>query len=108
MKLLFLARHYSYFRNFDSVIRQLASQGHTLHLAAEREEGVGGVRLVERLAADCPSVTFGEAPRREMDEWASIVTKLRLALDYLRYLDPMYDGTPRLRSRAAERAAVFC
>lgn len=107
MKLLFLARHFSYFRNFESVIRTLASQGHTLHLAAERRESVGGVRLVERLAADCPSVTFGEAPRREVDEWASMVTKLRLALNYLRYLDPMYEGTPRLRSRAAERGPYF-
>jgi hypothetical protein len=106
MKLLFLARHFTYFRNFESVIRTLASRGHVLHLAAERDNAIGGSALVERLAAELPGVTFGELPRREADE-ATLATKLRLALDYTRYLEPMYDAAPRLRSRAAERAPLF-
>jgi hypothetical protein len=109
VKILFVARHFTYFRNFDSVLRLLASHGHAIHLAVERDEtqGLGGVALVERLAADYPSITFGEAPGREPDEWARLSAKIRLAFDYVRYLDPQYDGTPRLRSRSAERAPEF-
>jgi hypothetical protein len=104
VKILFVARHHTYFRNFESVIRLLASQGHVVHLAAERDETLGGAALVEKLASDYPNVTYGEAPGREHDDWARLATRLRLAFDYLRYLDPMYDGAPRLRTRAAERA----
>ena len=107
MKLLFVARHFTYFRNFESVIRELAAHGHSLHLAAERDDAIGGVAQVEKLASGSPRVTFGEAPAREADEWAPLAARVRLAFDYVRYLDPMYDGTPRLRSRAAERAPEF-
>ena len=31
------------------------------------------------------------------------MTKLRMTLDYLRYLEPAYASTPRLRARAKER-----
>jgi hypothetical protein len=109
VKILFVARHFTYFRNFDSVLRLLASRGHRIHLAVERDEteGLGGIALVERLAADYPGVTFGEAPSREPDQWAQLSSKIRLAFDYVRYLEPQYDGTPRLRSRSGDRAPTF-
>lgn len=109
MKILFVARHYTYFRNFEAVLRLLASRGHAVHLAVERDEtqGLGGVALVERLAAEYPSITHGEAPGREADQWAKLSAKIRLSFDYVRYFDPRYDGTPRLRSRAGERAPAF-
>ena len=50
MKLLFVARHFTYFRNFESVVRQFAEKGHYVHLAAERDESLGGEALVDRLA----------------------------------------------------------
>ena len=102
MKVLFIARHFTYFRNYESVIAALASRGHRVHLAAEREEDLGGHRMVERLAADCPGVTFGWIPDRQ-DRWAIFVTKLRMTIDYLRYLEPAYTTTPKLRARAKER-----
>ncbi|HEY5616582.1 MAG TPA: hypothetical protein VIK60_01480 [Vicinamibacterales bacterium] len=102
MKLLFIARHFTYFRNYESVIAALAARGHRIHLAAERDEYLGGRALVERLAADYSAVSFGWIPDRE-DLWASFVTKLRMTLDYLRYLEPAYSSTPRLRARAKER-----
>ena len=54
MKILFLARHFSYLRNFESAIAELAERGHTLHLSADREESMGGAAMVERLAARYP------------------------------------------------------
>jgi hypothetical protein len=107
VRIVFVARHLTYFRNFESVLRLLASRGHAIHLAVERDDTLGASALVDRMAAEFPAITFGEAPRREPGDWARLTTRVRLGLDYLRYLDPQYDGTPRLRSRAAERAPAF-
>jgi hypothetical protein len=102
MKVLFLARHFTYFRNFESVLRLLAEQGHQVHLAAERDEQFGGREMIDRLLAGYPSLSSGVAPERA-DRWTSMALKLRMGIGYLRYLDPAYDGTPKLRARAAER-----
>jgi hypothetical protein len=107
MRLLFVARHFTYFRNFESVIRLLASRGHTIHLAVERDDTLGATAMVEALASEFPGVTYGEAPRREADDWARLAARVRLGSDYLRYLEPEYASTPRLRTRAAERAPAF-
>ena len=52
MKILFIARHYSYLRLLR--VRRstaLAARGHEIVLAADREEALGGRQMVERLAA---------------------------------------------------------
>ena len=103
MKLLFVARHFTYFRNFDAVVRQLADHRHRVHLAAERDEALGGRELVDRLAAGSPLVTVGEAPPRADERWFAIATSIRRSLDYLRYTSPLYDEAPRIRERAWER-----
>jgi hypothetical protein len=102
VNILFLARHFTYFRNYESVIATLAERGHHLHLGAEREEDLGGREMVERLAREHQGVSFGWIPARE-DRWATFATKLRMTVDYLRYLDPAYAGAPKLRARAKER-----
>jgi hypothetical protein len=107
VKVLFIARHFTYFRNYESVIAALAERGHHIHLAAERDEYLGGRAMVERLAAEYPAaISFGWIPDRE-DFWATFVIKLRMTLDYLRYLEPAYSSTPRLRARAKERVPRF-
>ncbi len=104
MRVLFFARHFSYLRNFESVLRLLAAHGHQVHIAVEREVTTqGGREMVDRLAQECPSITAGFSPERT-DGWYRIATKLRLGLDYLRYLEPAYAAAPRLASRARERA----
>ena len=107
MKILFLARHFSYLRNFESAIAELAERGHTLHLSADREESLGGAGLVERLAARYPTITLGWTPGRESGAWYDLAQKLRLGIDYLRFRDPMYDAAPRLRVRAEERTPAL-
>ena len=102
MKVLFVARHFTYFRNYESVIATLAERGHELHLAAEREEDLGGREMVERLTREHQGVSSGWVTSR-MDRWATFATKLRMTIDYLRYLDPAYGGAPKLRARAKER-----
>ena len=60
-----------------------------------RDGGAAGARA----SAACRSAG---CPGRE-DAWAAFATKLRMTIDYLRYLDPAYAGAPRLRARARER-----
>jgi len=52
VKVVFIARHFTYFRNFESVIRELAARVHHVHLTAEEPERMGGLELAERLAGD--------------------------------------------------------
>jgi hypothetical protein len=102
MRILFIGRHFTYFRNYESVIALLASRGHSIHLAAERGEELGGREMVERLAAAHPTISIGFIPDRE-DRWRPLATALRMTIDYLRYLDRAYETTPKLRARARER-----
>src|SRR5262249_33198542 len=104
VKILFIARHYSYLRLFESAIAALAARGHEIVLAADREEALGGRGMVERIAAAYPNVTLTEAPGRHAGAWSELARRLRLGLDYLRFLDPRYAGTPHLRRRSRDRA----
>ena len=107
MKVLFIARHFTYFRNFDSVIAGLAERGHAVHLAADRDEALGGHELVDRLAAQHGQVTVGFTPIRDVGRYTRLARALRLGLDYLRYSDPRYDTMPKLRQRAYARTPAF-
>ena len=104
MKILFFARHYSYLRLFEASIAELARRGHHLHLSADREEAMGGRRMVERLAEQYPDITLGTTPGRAPGAWSEFARRLRLGIDYLRYLDPRYADTPHLTRRARDRA----
>jgi hypothetical protein len=104
MRVLFIARHFTYFRNFESVIAALADRGHSVHLAADREEALGGRELVDRLAARYPAqVSVGFTPILQWGRHRRLSGALRVGLDYLRYSDPRYETTPRLRERAYDR-----
>lgn len=107
MRILFVARHFTYFRNFDSVIAALSARGHHVHLAADRDDAQGGEALVQALAARHPTVTVGPTPIRTHGRYTRVARALRLGLDYLRYSDPRYDAMPRLRARARDRTPAF-
>src|SRR5215218_3185216 len=103
MKILFVGRHFTYFRNFDTVLRELASRGHQLHLAVEQDESQGGTRLVRALVDEFPNVSAGALPECPEDDWTWTATRLRLGLDYLRYQHPVFDRSSTLRERARGR-----
>jgi len=104
MKVLFTALHFANYRNFESVIRDLAARGHHVALLADEEESFGGQALVERVAAEYPAVTWGWTPSPAEEPWFPVAQKLRFALDYVRYLDPQYADAKKLRLRNIERA----
>ena len=103
MRILFLGRHFTYFRNFESVLRELAARGHHLHLAVEQDESLGGTKLVNGLVEEFPNVTAGVLPERPEDDWTWTATRLRLGLDYLRYQHPVFDRAYKLRERSRGR-----
>jgi membrane protein YqaA with SNARE-associated domain len=108
VKILFFGRHFTYFRNFESVLRGLAERGHHIHLAADRDEAVGGLQLVQTLATTYPNVTYGDAPARAADDDAWVASHLRLGLDYLRYQHRIFDRALTLRERSRDRTpAIF-
>jgi hypothetical protein len=108
VKILFFGRHFTYFRNFESVLRGLAERGHHIHLAADRDEYVGGQQLVQTLAAAYPNITYGDAPPRAADDDAWVASHLRLGLDYLRYQHRIFDQALTLRERSRDRTpAIF-
>jgi hypothetical protein len=108
MTVLFVARHFTYFRNFESVVAAMAELGHRVHLAADREEALGGRELVDRLAARFPDrVTVGFTPILQWGRYRRLSGALRLGLDYLRYSDERYETTPKIRERAYERTPFF-
>jgi hypothetical protein len=85
-------------------VLELAARGHDVHLLADEVESTGGQGLVERLAAASPRISWGLAPAVAEEPWFPAVRKLRHALEYVRFLDPRYDGSPKLRLRTADRA----
>ena len=104
MKVVFAALHLAYFRNFESVIRELAARGHEVHLAGDEPEGMGGEELARRLAADHPGlISWDLLPSLESEPWFDAARRMRVALDYVRALEPRYP--PKLRLRAEERTA---
>ena len=109
MKILFFGRHFTYFRNFELVLSGLAERGHQIHLAADRDDYIGGLTLVQTLAATYPNlITFGDAPPRASDDDAWVASHLRLGLDYLRYQHRIFDRALTLRERSRDRTpAIF-
>jgi hypothetical protein len=103
VRVLFVTRHFAALRNFESVVRSLSGRGHAVELAALQDDGLSGVAMVERWQADLPSLVVSRAPGRPVSEAETVTQKVRLALDWVRYLAPAYANTPRLRERARER-----
>ena len=103
MKILFLAAHYGYYRNFESVIVALAARGHRIHLAADEPESLGGQALVHRLAAQCPGVTFGFGPSLDDEPWFLLARKLRTASDYVRFHENAFATFRKTRLTLRER-----
>ena len=107
MRVLFVIRHRGYVRLFDAMLRELAARGHHVHLAFERDDqratSSSEHALADRLCAELPSLTQGPAPVRA-DGWVTLAAGLRRAIDYLRYLAPVYADAPKLRARGARDA----
>jgi hypothetical protein len=104
MNILFVMLHAGYVRNYDAALRQLAAEGHHVHIAAELIERNkhNENRFGEQLARESPRITMAAAPVPEEGHWTRALGTSRLLVDYLRYLDPRYAQATALRARAAK------
>lgn len=108
MKILFSVSHFGFLRNFEPALRRLAERGHTVHLLADRRDNLGGTRTIDNLLATHPQAfTSSYAPSRKGDPLHTLAIKVRLCLDYWRYLDRRYDQAPSLRARGARQAPAI-
>jgi len=105
MKILFYVSHFGFLRNFEPALRLLGQRGHTVHLLADRQDRLGGTRTIDNLTAAVPGAfTSSYVPSRKGDPFHLLSLKLRLSLDYWRYLETRYDRATSLRERAAHQA----
>src|SRR5690242_15126129 len=105
MRILFIARRFSYLKNFEGPILELARRGHDLHLVALFSEGkLEGTALVERWAQINRRITSErlEPPADNLLK-TGFRARISMMLDYLRYLDPAYAGASGLIERARRR-----
>ena len=103
MRLLIVTRNFSALRNYESVIRGLAARGHRVELAALQEDALGGSAMVSRWQTELPDIHVSWAPGRPDSDTEAVTQKVRLSLDWVRYLAPAYRAAPRLVERACER-----
>jgi hypothetical protein len=101
MRVLFFMRHQGYVRNYQSALRELVHRGHQVHVVLDSTEAswLGGH---DPLAAT-PGVTSGPAPEFARRFGVKVDRGLRLSLDYLRYFDPPFGKTSRLRTRVGRK-----
>lgn len=101
MKILFVMRHGGYCRNYESVLRQLAAEGHRIHIAVEVARNKMGEDIVgHTLAREIPAITVGRAAVPEENVWTGAAHISRLLVDALRYQEPHYRNASALRTRA--------
>ncbi len=100
-RILWIMRSPVFVRNFDAVLRELAERGHLVHVAFEGDkDGQDDQRtLIVALVASHPEITLGEAPVPRRPR-SVLGARMRGTADYLRYLEPRYDGASALRDRA--------
>ena len=98
MRILFVLKQLGYVRHFESVVRELSARGHIVRLATQD----GETDLPPQLAG-LPGVSAVKAPTKRGDQWQGRVSLIRRAGDYLRYLEPAFEGAGKLRARAFEK-----
>ena len=105
LKILFSLLHPGYLRHYGQPIRLLAARGHEVHVALGRlEKDPGDFRLIEELAAACPTVTYSLASARaRRDGWRRLAWLVRALTDLARYGDPRFADAPALRERIADK-----
>lgn len=107
MRIVFFMAHAGYSRNFESTIRELAQRGHHVWVLLDRvKKNLDGAQgaLLAGLAEEFEHVHVGQAPHRGLRKYREASARLRLAIDFSRYLDPAFAEADSLRERAESRA----
>lgn len=104
MHVLFVMRTAGFLRNFEALLRELAARGHEVTVAIERSKTSPALERARAELETTGQVRFVIAPDLGVNPRHRLAVQARLGLDYLRYLSPRYQQSPKLRGRAAEHA----
>lgn len=102
MRILFSVLHFGLLRNYESVVEMLGARGHEIVLTAQETDSTGGDALAAAIAERVPGVTLARTPFGS-DGDVDLRRRLRLSLDYVRFLGPGFDDAPKLRARLGPR-----
>lgn len=92
--------HPGHLRNYESTVMSLAARGHQIHLCFNQPEKQSEDRQVELISENNPNVTYSNQPiPRRSDKWRGFPKPICVIRDYLRYLNPRYKNTPKLKNR---------
>lgn len=106
MRILFSMRHLGSLRMYESVLRQLAADGHDIAIVARKRDMPGTTTVPETVLADVPQIRWIWEEVRVV-RWTALAAAVRIWLDYLRYCAPRYRDRPRLRRMVGERVPVL-
>jgi len=111
LRILVLLRAVNMDRISEGFLRCALEGGHTVHVALEQDKdrrgGATGARsLFDVLLDEYPGFSYEGLPPRE-ETWIYPATKLRSAIDLLRYYEPEFVEADDLRKRACTRAPWY-
>lgn len=114
MRIVFVMRNVGYFRNFEWVVRRLAERGHIVRVCFDRIKidknrrqdpaDIAAQKQLEQVIHDHPKLVKArqfEKMHLKPDSLRSIAgRRIQLILDYLRYHNPLFVDSAKLRERA--------
>jgi hypothetical protein len=93
----------------EGFLRGALDAGHTVHVALEHQKAgptTEGDSLFDVLVAEYAEFSYDGLPRRQ-EPWLYPATRLRCAIDFLRYFEPEFAAAGTLRRRARKRAPWY-
>src|SRR5918999_5715099 len=109
LRILVVLRALNMDRITEGFLRGALDGGHSVHVALDKRKAAPtkeGDSLFDALREEYPAFSFDVLPPRE-EPWLYPATRLRCAIDYLRYLEPEFAEAEILRKRARERAPWY-
>src|SRR5262249_41694226 len=91
-------------RSLEGVVSTLLERGHEVHLTVSTIKTPEAQAALDRFAEGRPGLTVGRLPGPARTPRLALTEDLRRTSDYLLYLDPAFDGAPKLRERRHRRA----
>jgi hypothetical protein len=109
LRMLVVLRALNMDRITEGFLRCALERGHTVHVALENRKAgptTEGDSLFDLLASEYPEFSYDGLPRRS-EPWLYPATRLRSAIDYVRYFEPEFATAETLRNRARSRAPWY-
>jgi hypothetical protein len=107
LKILLVVKNTGSMRTIWPVVVALADRGHSLTIAAKEVKSAESAAALQRLAEEHPSVSLIDLPYLFQHGWGDLARDLRRCIDYLRYSEPRYRDSPKLRARAERLTPPF-